>query len=158
MDERKCRLVVSLHIVGDILHVRGFGDRVPAPFPPVHNSVVVYIGRGEDAHCTVLHVRWDEVERGSVEYAEHLCVPLSFCVVGRRSFCVLVPWSLFALVSALWAGDGVARDRAVPLKNKVERVLRVVWFTVEVGVPVQEVVALADDVLDGDRGVLVGHG
>lgn len=56
VDERKCRLVVSLHIIGDILHVRGFGDRVPAPFPPVHDSVVVYIGRGEDAHCTVSNV------------------------------------------------------------------------------------------------------
>ena len=56
VDERKCRLVVSLHIVGDILHVRGFGDRVPAPFVLEHNSVVVYIGLGEDVHCTVLHV------------------------------------------------------------------------------------------------------
>ena len=49
VDECECCLVVSLHIVGNILHVRGFGHRVPAPFPPVHDSCIVYIGRGEDA-------------------------------------------------------------------------------------------------------------
>lgn len=60
-------------------------------------------------------------------------------------------------VASLWAGDGVARGYAVPGEDVVERVLFVVWLAVEVGVSVQEVVAFAD-VLDGDRGVLVGHG
>ena len=51
----------------------------------------------------------------------------------------------------------MARGYAVPGEDVVERVLFVVWLAVEVGVSVQEVVAFAD-VLDGDRGVLVGHG
>lgn len=44
VDECECCLVVVLYVVGNILHVRGFGHRVPAPFPPVHDSVVVYVG------------------------------------------------------------------------------------------------------------------
>lgn len=41
VDECECCLVVSLHIVGNVLHVRRFGHRVPAPAVPVHDSVVV---------------------------------------------------------------------------------------------------------------------
>ena len=49
----------------------------------------------------------------------------SFYVAGWNSFRVLVPRSLCALFP-LRAGDGVVRACAVPLKDKVERVLRVV--------------------------------
>ena len=42
-------------------------------------------------------------------------------------FRTFVPWSLCALVPALWAGDGVACACAVPLEDEVESVPSVVW-------------------------------
>lgn len=50
----------------------------------------------------------------------------SFYVAGWNSFRVLAR-GLCVLVSALWAGDGVACACAVPLKDEVERVPSVVW-------------------------------
>ena len=58
----------------------------------------------------------------------------------------------------LWAGDGVARVCAVPLEDKVERVLCIVWCAGAVCfVPVDVVRALIN-ARDGDGRVPITHG
>ena len=63
------------------------------------------------------------IERVSVECAEHLFL---FLCCGAALFSCSRP-VVFVFLFPLWAGDGVARGCAVPLKDEVERVPSVVW-------------------------------
>ena len=44
MDEHECRLPVARNALGDVLHVWGFGHRVPAAFVLEHDLGAVCLG------------------------------------------------------------------------------------------------------------------
>lgn len=79
-------------------------------------------------------------------------------VAGRNLSCAWLRPAEGVCVASLWAGDGVARGRAVPLEDEVERVPSVVWCAgVVCFVPV-DVVRSFVDAAHGDGRVPVRHG